>query len=81
MTMPLPRRVAELIGQVPSHLRHPGLSLDKHVDPPKDAKDQKPILERVRLGFSDQLLLDSLNGRREQSLTDAIMWLGKIGVR
>jgi CRISPR-associated protein Cmr6 len=77
MTLPLPNRVDELIRQVPAGLRHPGLSLDKHVDPPKDAKDQKPILERVCSGFSDQGLLSALYERRQRALAGAIMWKGE----
>jgi CRISPR-associated protein Cmr6 len=76
MTLPLPKRVDELIQQVPARQRHPGLSLDKHVDP-KDAKEQKPILERVCSGFSDQSLLSALNERRYRALASSITWKGK----
>jgi CRISPR-associated protein Cmr6 len=79
MTLPLPKRVDELVRQVPKGQRHPGLSLDKHVDPPRDAKDQKPILEGVCSAFSDQGLLSALNDRRRRALADAIIWNGKSG--
>jgi hypothetical protein len=48
MTLPLPKRAAELIGQVTTGF-HPGLALDKHLDTPADAEQQKPMLQRVCL--------------------------------
>jgi CRISPR-associated protein Cmr6 len=76
--VPLPRRAAQLIDQVNTGF-HSGLALDKHIDPPADAELQKPILQRVCSGLSDQKLLDSLNQRRQQALstTGPIVWAGK----
>jgi len=76
MTLPLPKRAAELIDQVKSGY-HPGLALDKHLDPPADAEKQKPLLQRVCSGGADPKLLDSLNERRRQALPSAILWSGK----
>ena len=76
MTIPLPRRVADLIEEVKVGF-HPGLALDKHLDASGKAEQQKPILQRVCSGVSDQRLLDLLNRRRQQSLADATLWIGK----
>ncbi|HEY1259908.1 MAG TPA: type III-B CRISPR module RAMP protein Cmr6 [Stellaceae bacterium] len=76
MTLPLPKRAAELIGQVKTGF-HPGLALDKHLEPPADAEQQKPILQRVCSAASDQKLLDSLTDRRRQALSGALTWKGK----
>jgi CRISPR-associated protein Cmr6 len=75
--MPLPKRLAELVGRVTTGF-HPGLALDKHLDPPADAERQKPILQRVCSGLSDQNLLDSLNERRRHALSkaDPVVWIG-----
>jgi CRISPR-associated protein Cmr6 len=76
MSLPLPKRATELIGQVKTGY-HPGLALDKHLEPPADAEQQKPILQRVCSGASDQQLLDLLTDRRRQALAGALTWKGK----
>jgi CRISPR-associated protein Cmr6 len=74
--LPLPNKVSELIGQVKAGY-HPGLALDKHVEPPADAEHQKPILERVCAGTANPTLLHSLNERRREALAGAIIWNGR----
>ena len=76
MTLPLPKRVAELIALTDPRSRHPGLTLDKHIEPPANAEQQKPILQQVCSGLSDQKLLELLNARRRQALGDAVAWTG-----
>jgi CRISPR-associated protein Cmr6 len=76
MTLPLPKRVAELITLADPRSRHPGLALDKHLEPPENAEQQKPALQQICSGLADQKLLDSLNARRRQALADAVAWTG-----
>ena len=76
MTLALPKRVAELIARAEPRSRHPGLALDKHLESPQNAEQQKPILQRICSGLSDQQLLDSLTARRQQALADAVAWTG-----
>ena len=76
MTAPVPKRVAELTGQVGAGF-HPGLYLDKLLDPPADAKEQKPILENVCAARPNGELLSSLSDRRRRALPAAVAWTGK----
>lgn len=76
MTAPVPKRVAELTGQAGAGF-HPGLYLDKLLDPPADAEKQKPILENVCGARPSGELLSSLSDRRRQALARAVAWTGK----
>ena len=76
MTAPVPKRVSELTGQAGTGF-HPGLYLDKLLDPPADAEKQKPILEKVCGARANGELLSSLNERRRQALAGAVAWTGK----
>ena len=77
MTLPLPRRVGELIAQVKNGY-HPGLALDKHLEPKGEVKDQKPILQRIcsNDASADENLLAFLNQRRRRALAEALAWIG-----
>jgi CRISPR-associated protein Cmr6 len=77
MTLPLPKRAAGLIDQAKTGY-HPGLALDKHLDPPAKAEDQKSKLDRVCGGVRDDNLLASLNARRRRALSGAgaVCWTG-----
>jgi CRISPR-associated protein Cmr6 len=76
MTAPVPKRVAELTGQAGAGF-HPGLYLDKLLDPPADAEKQKPILEKICGARPDSELLSSLSDRRRKALAGAVAWTGK----
>jgi CRISPR-associated protein Cmr6 len=76
MTAPVPKRVSELTGQAGAGF-HPGLYLDKLLDPPDDAERQKPILEKICGARPDGELLSSLSDRRRQALAGAVAWTGK----
>jgi CRISPR-associated protein Cmr6 len=76
VTLPLPKRVAELIAQVKPDY-HPGLALDKHLDPPAEVKDQKPALDWVCSADRDESLLSSLSNRRREALAGAVVWTAK----
>src|SRR6266446_1143889 len=76
MTAPVPKRVAELTGQAGAGF-HPGLYLDKLLDPPADAEEQKPILEKVCGAQPNGELLGSLNDRRREAVSGAVAWAGK----
>jgi hypothetical protein len=74
MTLPLPRRTAELIGTMGA--THPGLALDKHLEPPEKAEGQKSVLEKVCGVPGDRELFTSVRERRNAALPGAITWKG-----
>jgi CRISPR-associated protein Cmr6 len=76
VTAPVPKRVAELTGGAGTAF-HPGLYLDKLLDPPADAENQRPILEQVCRARPDQRLLSSLSDRRRKALVGGVAWIGK----
>jgi CRISPR-associated protein Cmr6 len=76
VTAPVPQRVAELTRQAGS-VFHPGLYLDKLLDPPADAENQRPILEHVCRARQDDEFLSRLRSGHRRALARSLVWTGK----
>jgi len=70
LPIPLPESTTQLLapGVVPYSERHPGLQLDKFIQPPHRQEDQKTALEPVLKTSGDPGLLAALLQRRRQWL-------------
>lgn len=68
MSIPLPQSTVRLIQSVPCGQRHPGLQLDKYIEPPAQQEQQKSSLESVLETAGDGALLKMLFDRRQAVL-------------
>lgn len=68
MQIPLPKSSRRLLERVPLPDRHPGLQLDKFIQPPKQQEDQKKALDLVLQTRGDSGLLTELLNRRRTRL-------------
>ena len=67
----LPRGVADLVEQVDTSQRHPGLQLDK-LSPPGDQKAQRQAIEAVCGAARNEALLNALSFRRATLLENLV---------